>query len=167
MTFLVWNPAWTTGVDLIDTQHRTLLFSIDNLLVAIHEKRQGQQIVELLEFLADFVGTHLDTEETYMRATGYPGLAAHQAIHEQMRDRFDEILASHRSGIRCVDEDVIKFLVSWLDQHIDIEDRRMAGHIMKCTLAGQLEGRELAASTLEAPANATLAWKGSDHPQAI
>jgi hemerythrin len=153
MTYLVWNPAWTTGVDLIDTQHRTLLFSIDNLLLAIHENRQGQQIVELLEFLAGFVGTHFDTEEAYMRATRYPGLATHQAIHVEMRGRFEELVESHRNGTKCVEEDVINFLVTWLDQHIDQEDRRMAVHILGGRLPGQLEGQESAAGAFEAPSS--------------
>jgi hemerythrin len=49
-----------------------------------------------------------------------------------MRARFDELAESHRSGTKRVDEDVINFLVNWLDQHIDQEDRRMAGHILGC-----------------------------------
>jgi hemerythrin len=65
-----------------------------------------------------------------MRATGYSGLPAHQAAHDELRARFDELAESHRSGTRRVDEDLINFLVAWLDQHIDQEDRRMAGHIL-------------------------------------
>jgi hemerythrin len=157
MTFLVWNPAWTTGVDLIDTQHRTLLFAIDNLLLAIHENRQDLFIVETLGFLGGFVGTHFDTEETYMRATRYPGLAAHRVVHEAMRTRFAELAESHRNGTRCVDEDVINFLVSWLDQHIDQEDRRMAQHILGCTQFGHIEEQESAAGVLEAPSRVSRA----------
>ena len=48
MAFVIWNPAWETGIALIDEQHRQMLAQIEALLVAIHENHPDDRLPGLL-----------------------------------------------------------------------------------------------------------------------
>jgi len=127
----MWNPAWETGIPLIDQQHRELLGQFEALLVAIHENHPDDPIPGLLAFLAEYVETHFSTEETHMLGSRYPDLVRHKAIHDAMRARVALLLEGFRKDPRIMTEEVIDFLTDWLVRHINEEDRRMAQHLLK------------------------------------
>ncbi|MCE1203923.1 MAG: hemerythrin family protein [Holophagaceae bacterium] len=129
MNMVIWNPAWETGITLIDQQHQALLAQFEALLVAIHENHPEDRIQPLLQFLADYVDTHFSMEEGLMQVVGYPGLAGHQAIHDRMRARVGQLLEAAKDNPATLTEEVIDFLTDWLLRHINEEDRRMAQHL--------------------------------------
>ena len=130
MAFVIWNPAWETGVPLIDEDHRQLLSQIEQLFNAIHEKRPGDRIPEILAFLAEYVESHFAREERHMEASEYPGLAHHKAIHDDMRAQVARLIKSSHGNPAVVTEDVVNFLSEWLVSHITEEDQRMARHFL-------------------------------------
>jgi len=129
MSMVVWNPAWETGIPLIDQQHRELLAQFEALLVAIHENRSDDRIPDLLQFLADYVETHFSLEEDLMQVVGYPGCPGHKAIHDRMRARVGQLVEAAKGNPAALTEEVIDFLTDWLLRHINEEDRRMAQHV--------------------------------------
>lgn len=129
MNMVIWNPAWETGITLIDQQHKALLAQFEALLVAIHENHPDDRIPPLLRFLADYVETHFSTEEGLMQVVGYPGFAGHQAIHDRMRAQVGELVEAAKDNPATLTEEVIDFLTDWLLSHINEEDRRMAQHL--------------------------------------
>ncbi len=131
MTLLTWNPAWETGFQLIDEQHRQLLAQFETLLVAIHENRPEERIPGLLTFLSDYVETHFSTEEEHMKATRYPGLIGHKAIHDDMRAKVKQLAAGYPEDHSIMSDGVLVFLTDWLIGHINDHDRRMARHLSR------------------------------------
>ncbi|MFN7956708.1 MAG: hemerythrin family protein [Holophagaceae bacterium] len=129
MGMVVWNPAWETGISLIDQQHRALLAQFEALLIAIHENHPEDQILPLVRFLADYVETHFSLEESLMQVADYPELAGHTAIHDHMRARVGQLVEAARTNPATLTEEVIDFLTDWLLRHINEEDRRMAQHV--------------------------------------
>jgi len=129
MSMVVWNPAWETGIPLIDQQHRELLAQFEALLVAIHENHPDDRIAPLLQFLADYVETHFSLEEGLMQVVGYPGFAGHKTIHDRMRTRVGQLVEAGKDNPSNLTEEVIDFLTDWLLRHINEEDRRMAQHL--------------------------------------
>jgi len=129
MTFVIWNPAWETGIALIDEQHRQMLAQIEALLVAIHENHPDDRLPGLLEFLADYVETHFANEETQMQASAYPGFAWHKAIHDNMRAQVGQLVRGYRENPGIMTEEVTDFLTEWLIGHINDHDLRMAKHL--------------------------------------
>jgi hemerythrin-like metal-binding protein len=130
MTILTWNPAWETGIPLIDEQHRQLLAQFEAMLVAIHENHPEDRLPGLLAFLSNYVETHFFTEENYMKATQYPGFIEHQAVHDDMRARVARLVAGYFEDPTSMTEDVLAFLTDWLIGHINEHDRRMAHHLV-------------------------------------
>jgi hemerythrin len=130
MTLVTWNPAWETGIQLIDEQHRQLLAQFEALLVAIHEQRPDDRIPGLLAFLSAYVETHFSTEEEHMQATRYPGLIGHKAIHDDMRTQVAQLADGCQKDPTVLTQEVLDFLTDWLIGHINDHDRRMAHHLL-------------------------------------
>lgn len=126
---VVWNPAWETGISLIDQQHQALLAQFEALLVAIHENHPEDRIPALLQFLADYVESHFALEESLMQVAGFPGLPGHRLIHDRMRARVGQLVEAAKADPATLTEEVIDFLTDWLLRHINEEDRRMAQHV--------------------------------------
>lgn len=133
MHMLVWNPAWETGIARIDDQHRTLLGQVDQFFQAIHDPGAGDQLPGMLVFLAGYVDVHFREEEAAMEAAGYPGLPAHRTAHEGMRDRLKELLARFQEDRSVLTAALLEFMVDWLVNHIDQNDRVMAAYLLRST----------------------------------
>ncbi len=131
MSFVLWNPAWETGIDSIDEQHRQMLAQIEGLLVAIHDHHPGERLPGLLAFLADYVETHFSNEENQMRGSNYPGLEGHRAIHDHMRAQVEHLLEGYRQKPEVMTEEVVDFLTDWLIGHINDHDLPMARHLLR------------------------------------
>jgi len=129
MAFVIWNPAWETGIAQIDEQHRQMLAQIEALLMAIHENHPGDRLPSLLEFLAEYVETHFSNEEEQMQASAYPGFSGHKAIHDRMRAQVAQLVEGYRENPGTMTEEVIDFLTEWLIGHINDHDQRMAKHL--------------------------------------
>ena len=129
MSDLVWNPEWDTGVELIDEQHRQLLAQFDRLLAAVRVKGQVQQLGSLVGFLADYVELHFRSEESLMAEVGFPDLARHQVLHNEMRARVEAVREDFAQSPGIVTLELLEFLTHWLINHISVEDRRLAQHI--------------------------------------
>jgi hemerythrin-like metal-binding protein len=126
VTFVMWNPAWETGIPEIDHQHRRLLEQIEALMVALHEDHAAERIPELLAFLSQYVEVHFSTEERQMKAVDYPGLSAHKGIHDGMRSRLVSLIQAHAEGAETVTEQLVAWLMDWLIGHINDHDLPMA-----------------------------------------
>jgi hemerythrin-like metal-binding protein len=129
VSLVIWNPAWETGIDVIDLQHRELLAQFESLLVAIHENHPDDRIPGLLAFLSSYVDSHFSMEEAHMQATKYPGYPEHKAIHDEMRSHILHLVDGSQSDPGGMTEEVVNFLTDWLVSHINVEDRRMALHL--------------------------------------
>jgi hemerythrin len=131
MTLVTWNPAWETGIPLIDAQHRQLLMQFDALLVAIHEDRSNERIPGLLAFLGDYVNTHFSAEEEKMEVSQYPGFNGHKAIHDDMRAQVAKLADDYQTDPSVMTEKVLDYLTDWLIDHINEHDRKMARHLVR------------------------------------
>ena len=127
----MWNPAWESGVDQIDQQHRLLLEQFDSLLVAMHENLASDRIMEILAYLSHYVDSHFAIEEEHMRTTHYPGLQAHAAMHDRMSAQVGQMVAGYAQNPTLTQDEVIEFLTDWLLGHINEVDRPMAQFLLR------------------------------------
>lgn len=109
---------------LIDEQHKALISHLASLAGAI-SKRQGEtEIMGTLSFLSDYTQMHFATEVRHMTALAYPGLAEHQARH----DEFTAMLAtlhgdlSEEGVTKALADSIQTFMLNWLRHHIQTLD---------------------------------------------
>lgn len=126
---LVWNSAWETGDERIDTQHRDLVAGVNRLAYAIETGRTHDELWRMLSFLALYVHTHFRTEEAIMAESGYPDLARHEAEHLQAHATIDRLVNAYRDGTMGDLREVVLFLHFWVNSHFLGIDLHLARHL--------------------------------------
>jgi len=128
MQKIEWTDDLSTGIELIDEQHKTWIEHYNNAVEAILAKQEVAQITRTLGFLSDYTETHFSTEEKAMVESGYPELEEHQAKHNDLRktvsDMTEEFIEEGSTDILAAS--VETFLGNWLIKHIQEVDMRFA-----------------------------------------
>lgn len=124
-----WSNSLSTGVPVIDGQHKLLLTYINKLHRGICHGDDEALLLEILDALAGYAFTHFNTEEIFFAHSGYPDTAQHIRIHEQFREKVIQFRESVLDGKASVDVAVLDFLKNWLIEHIQIMDVSFAPYV--------------------------------------
>lgn len=125
---MAWSEDLALGIAQIDQQHRELFRRFDDILDACRQGHGRSRLVELHNFLAEYVESHFSDEEALMRAKGYPQLQEHLAQHGKFRiqmESLNAILAVQGPSIALLVETNQK-VMTWLVDHIRKTDRALA-----------------------------------------
>lgn len=122
-----WNDSLSTGIEDVDNQHKGLIDRVNELLQASISGKTGDEIDKTVNFLADYVVEHFQTEEKYMKKYDYPKYEEHKKIHDDFVQSFKELVK---------DKDSVSFQVKlqtqvgqWLLNHINKTDKEMAEYL--------------------------------------
>jgi hemerythrin-like metal-binding protein len=124
---LEFDPILLTGVEEIDDQHRALFDRVRALLTASRERRSGEEVLRLFEFLDRYVVEHFATEERVMIESEYPHVEGHRQEHQQLVKE----LAALAQELRAEGPGAlfaIRFgtrVTEWLREHIYRTDRQL------------------------------------------
>ena len=123
-----WSDAHALGLEEIDAQHRLLFDLINDLWHHLVRRSARTDVQATLTALERCALSHFATEETFMRVTGYPHLAAHMAEHADFVDRIGREKTAVMRG-QPLSFDLLSYLKGWLSDHIlraDADFARMA-----------------------------------------
>ena len=131
MSQIIWDESLSTGIGLIDEQHKKWIEHLHNVETAIRAQRGMQQVANTLGFLVDYTQLHFSTEEKYMSETGYPEREDHSARHEELKGTLDDLVEDFRQeGVtEKISEAIGTFLGNWLRDHIRDVDRAFAAFL--------------------------------------
>jgi len=118
-----WDPELEVGDAVIDGQHRNLYRMIVDLDKCMARGDFGQGVLNALNGMKDYARTHFDHEEALMERDGWPGLAAHKALHSHFMEKTvlfggDALIDSEWTSL-----DMLRYLLHWLVEHIRVQDR--------------------------------------------
>ncbi|MDR3214234.1 MAG: bacteriohemerythrin [Azoarcus sp.] len=123
MPFMPWSDAFILGIDSIDKQHRWLVDATNRLYDEIESRNPEREVLkEILEGLVDYTVNHFIVEEDLFNRLGYPEEKNHRARHDEFARHALELLLKFEKG-ESVSEEMLRFLQSWLINHIMKEDR--------------------------------------------
>ena len=88
-----WSEKLAVGVATIDSQHKELFKRINNLVLAIKERRCKSEIDGTLKFLDDYARVHFAEEEKHMRDTQYAGYEEQIEEHKKYLAALAELKA--------------------------------------------------------------------------
>ena len=86
-----WTDELSVGVVEIDNQHKELISRVSGLLSAMSKGKGKSEVAETLDFLADYVVVHFNTEERIMKEREYPGLDHHRRQHAVFSEKVSEL----------------------------------------------------------------------------
>jgi hemerythrin len=119
-----WTSELELGVEEIDEQHRELFRRAERLY---HAMRQGQPLAAeaMLASFRDFVFSHFEFEERWMRRAEFPGLDGHREAHREFADRLHAITGEYRrhGPSPAVADTLREWSEAWLQEHIGGPDR--------------------------------------------
>lgn len=127
----VWEKQLMTGVQEIDVEHRTLIETVDALQDAMQSGKGKEEVLGTLNFLQNYVKIHFKHEEALQVEYDYPFVAAHKVQHEYFVDQVNnlsKLIENNTSTTNAMK--VTYFCMEWLKEHIGIEDRKLADHIL-------------------------------------
>jgi len=131
MTHIQWKDRYNIGYKDIDAQHRVLLDILNQLIDLIELRKPPEGITDIFHGLCSYALTHFRTEERYMRAVGYPGLARQEAEHAQF---VAQVLAFNQA-YDPADPRLLKetqtFLRVWYLEHILRSDMDYVSHMRR------------------------------------
>jgi hemerythrin-like metal-binding protein len=124
--YVAWKPYYSVGDPSLDAEHQEILRLLDELYTSITAGQENAKTKDVLNRLTQYTLTHFKHEEQAMREGGFPGFAAHKAIHDRMRRRTVDL----RANIGLVTgQDLLYFLKDWWTNHIQVEDKAYAPYL--------------------------------------
>ncbi|HEC84719.1 MAG: hypothetical protein DRR08_16985 [Candidatus Parabeggiatoa sp. nov. 2] len=125
---LEWTPDLSVNHSTIDEQHQQLFIKTRELITSIGTG-QSEVVAETIAFLENYVITHFETEEGYMKQCDYPHYAIHKAQHAKFIENLNEFKKeshSHPEEHLYLALKIQRTLVDWLILHIGQSDKQLA-----------------------------------------
>jgi hemerythrin len=111
----------------IDEQHRMLISMIRELGSRIDSGEERQGVLDALQGMMAYAVTHFEQEEEMMEEAGWEGLPRHEGLHAEFMWRTGDFDALVKDDYAKASSDVFNYLLHWLVEHIQVEDRSFFG----------------------------------------
>lgn len=140
MAFLSWREQYRVGVTRIDEEHRYLF----DLINAFHDEHCGSAddsaLAKILNQLVQYAEQHFRHEEAIMEKNKYPAHAEHCGLHEDLYLTIFRISEQLGAGSVRVDIETVRFIRSWLTDHIIQHDLQFADYMARKEKPAPAEG---------------------------
>jgi hemerythrin len=138
VAMLEWEEDFSVGVAAMDKQHKQLIAIINELDEAIANHNNSDTVRTILPRLAHYAETHFAAEETLMYEAGFGELVYHQELHQKLTQKVQEYIKQYLCGNVPGIIDMANFLISWLRNHIEGEDKSYGQYIANAKLTGSV-----------------------------
>ncbi len=125
----VWKSAYNTDIAEMDDQHREVAVIINSIYRASRAAAPRDGLLPLIDELIRHTVLHFATEERLMQTSGYPKAAHHRLEHTILRTRVLNFRRATEIEKQTNPGDMLAFLESWLDRHIQGPDQALAEHL--------------------------------------
>jgi hemerythrin len=125
-----WNSSYSVGHPLLDEQHR-LLFRLCKQASDCADGRLGSEnFHEVLNDLAKFALTHIQSEEAVLKKCNYAGLEAQEQEHHEflvkIMDFADLAMVSTVDRVAFAD-----YAWAWWRNHVSVSDMQFRSAVMQ------------------------------------
>ena len=130
-----WTASYSVGVGSVDGQHQNLFAMCRELHAAMVAGQGKAALSRILDRLVQYTVVHFAHEERLMRLYDYPEFAAHKAQHEGLKAQVLKFQQDFESGRAAITVQLLQFLRSWLQQHIQGSDQKLAPYLKERAVA--------------------------------
>ena len=118
MAFIVWDDSLNLQIDLIDEEHKFLIFLMNKLYKQYHDGEPQITIRATFSELTEYATKHFSDEEEYMASINFTDLDAHRAIHQRLLERLNAYSQEFDDSNGQISEYFFTFLKLWVTAHI-------------------------------------------------
>lgn len=125
------GPQYHVGIAQVDQEHQQLFAIVARIQAALEQDSDTAQALarQAVAELLDYTRTHFASEEALMAAAGYPELATHQDLHQDLLYQVSDMEMRVEMGEPSASLDLSRFLANWLINHIQAADRRFGAFV--------------------------------------
>jgi hemerythrin len=131
-----WTDDLSTGVADVDSQHQEIISRINALMEACARHPSDRAAIgAYLDFMQEFIAYHFAAEEREMTGHAYPGLASHEARHEELKREINTLCRDFREHGANVPVVLMTMRTAgeWFIDHIQKTDKAMAAYLKERT----------------------------------
>lgn len=130
---LHWEKKLMLGVPEIDKEHEELVKKTNIMLTALKSGNSTEEIVKHMNFLADYVIMHFNSEEKLQAKYNYPDIIHHKQIHSEFKVSVTKLLEDiTKNGLSTSKKiEISQMTMDWLLKHIGVEDKKLADFILE------------------------------------
>ncbi len=127
---MTWTEKLSVGVAVLDEDHKRLVGMVNELYDSMQAGHGKETLGRILNDLVRYTKEHFAREEKFFAQTGYPAAAAHKHEHDALTQQVIEVQQKYMSGASAaLSIDVLRFLKSWLINHIQGSDQKYRPHL--------------------------------------
>jgi len=124
MSTIKWTEKYSVGIEILDQDHQKLIDLVNQCIEAL-EGNNLLLIHDICRDLEKYTYYHFGREEDMMEQCGYPDLQAHKKKHQILCDTLNEgFMDALYDHSEVQTQELIKFLKTWLFDHILNEDKK-------------------------------------------
>lgn len=127
--YFAWKDEYCIGIEEIDNQHRKLFEigrRVSGMLFSNDASYSNEDIIKIIIELKEYTEFHFQTEELYMRNSGYVHFETHLIEHIQliekvrrMEEKYSETLSKDTLM------ELINLIYDWITVHILKNDKKL------------------------------------------
>jgi hemerythrin len=129
MSLFKWSKDHSVYLPEIDAEHRGLCRIGAELHKAILGGSRPAQVRPILVSLLEAAEEHFRHEERLMKVVHYAAFDWHKGQHDNIRKRLKAAIKQVDSGDREAWMGLLKYLNTWLGDHMTVTDRMMGAFI--------------------------------------
>ncbi len=121
---LEWNEKYSVGVAQIDSQHKLLFRTINELIDLLGSEPTEEKMKGILASIIEYKKIHFATEERYFMEFDFEGAAEHIKEHEGFTKKVAEIQERNKNDTPTFAYELIDYLEDWLIGHLMNTDQK-------------------------------------------
>jgi hemerythrin len=126
MPKIEWSEELSVKVPSFDNEHKRLVDLFNKLYEAMVDEKEQKIIPSILMSLANYTKIHFNHEEEEMVKHNFPGYEAHLKEHSELVLKLNEMENQYKNGTITLSMPMFKFLLSWVQNHIQKSDMEYA-----------------------------------------
>ncbi|MCB2183389.1 MAG: bacteriohemerythrin [Desulfobulbaceae bacterium] len=116
MELIKWDAGYSVGVEEIDHQHQHLFKLVNDFIETFGGGHSRDKLRTVLEEMINYIDYHFFSEEKLLKA--HPEFEKHRKEHSDFVKKTLLLQGDFIEKGEGINADVLKFLISWLKNHI-------------------------------------------------
>jgi len=131
LKIVFWDDKYSTGIELIDNQHKNLVDLTNHLYQSCitHNESANGVFRESMSRLVEYVHFHFAAELELLKRVNYPEYHEHKMQHDILINQILDAAKCYDEGKKFVPNQLVRTLKDWVFGHIALYDKQFALYI--------------------------------------
>ncbi len=129
MARFTWSEKYSVGIASIDAQHKKLVEMLNRMHEAMKVEKGDEALTTILEEAIKYAQEHFSYEEELLLQTKYPEFEEHKKFHAAFSQKASILMEQLKEGKQILTIGTWQFLKSWLEEHVQGEDKKYSAHL--------------------------------------